>query len=518
VAAKVMRRRHCNAKARSRPDRMCKKIRISRRNGGKSMKLTTRLMLASAAVAFFAATPAIAQTTLSAYWNTIYNTTGEPQSAPVMTELMAEYKKLKPDVTVNNIDNMNDVNAYQAWLTTRFTGGDQPDITWQQFYQRNAEKSELWLPLNDYLEKPNPYVPEGQPGHDRWADQFYPNVLAQIRAGDGNWYQVNTDWVETGFYTNTDLLSANGVDPASWKTWGDMIQSCKDLRAKGIQPMGVFMTPEWSTYQWLDDIIVTGAWADQIQGWYMDKYSSEYLPWRQLNQEEFAKAVKEGKFSVNDPRFDTYLKLTKDVADNCLVKGFAGIAQYDDVFKLFHDGTVAMAWLGSWTAPSLAELPFKVGSTYLPPFGKDDSPYEVNTTSYRVGGPSSAGQFGLTAITKERGTVDAAIDLLMFITAPQNYQKIANVVQGNIPVINGVNPPEAAKGFQEIAKLPERGLTDPIGRLSQEFGSAHNRLFQSFMIGEMTADDLKVQYQKELDRAVEDLCEANAEEWTWCAE
>ena len=481
--------------------------------------MRTRLpaLLAATAVALLAVSPGHAATTLNTYWNQLYNTTGDPQTAPVMQSLLDEYKKAKPDVTVNLIDNMNDVNAYQAWLTTRFTAGDQPDITWQQFYQRNQEKGDLWLALNSYLDQPNPYVPEGQPGHDKWSDEFFPAVLAQIRAGDGNWYQVNTNWVETGFYTNDDLLAKNGVDPKSWKTWGDMIASCKDLRAKGIEPIGVFMTPEWSTYQWLDDIIVTGAWADQIQSWYLPKYNSEYLPWRQLNAEEFAKAVKEGKFSTKDPRFDTYLKLTKDVADNCLVKGFAGISQYDDVLKLFHDGKVAMAWLGSWTAPSLGELPFKVGSTYLPPFGKDDSPYEINKTSYRVGGPSSSGQWGLTAITKDRGTADAAVDLLKFLTAPQNYQKLSDAAPGNIPVIKGVNPPAAAAFFQQIAQLPERGLTDHIGRLNPEFGTEHNRLFQSFMIGELSADDLKVQYQKALDRAVEDLCETNAKDWTWCA-
>lgn len=478
----------------------------------------TRLALASAVLALVAATPALAQTTVNAYWNQLYNTTAQPSSAPVMEELQAEYKKLKPDTTVTNIDHMNDVNAYQAWLVTRFTAGDQPDIAWQQFHQRNTEGDELWLPLNEYLEQPNPYVPEGQPGHDRWADLFFPNVQAQIRASDGNWYQINTNWVETGFYTNLDLLSANGVDPSAWKTWGDMIQSCKDLRAKGIEPMGVFMTPEWSTYQWLDDIIVTGAFADQVQSWYLEKYNNEFLPWRQLNPEEFAKAVKEGKFSTTDPRFDTYLALTKEVADNCLVKGFAGITQYDDVLKLFHDGTVAMAWLGSWTAPALGDLPFKVGSSYLPPFGKDDSPYAIHDTSYRVGGPSSSGQWGLTAATASRGTAEAAIDLMKFLTAPQNYQKLADVTPGDIPVIEGVNPPPAAAFFQEIAQLPERALTDPIARLTLEFGSEHNRLFQSYMIGELSAEDLKPQYQKALDRAVEDMCDENAEEWTWCAE
>ena len=483
------------------------------------MTIHKTLLLASTAAALLAtSTPSWAQTKISAYMNSLYSTTSEPVSGPAMSGLIEEYKKLKPDVTIEPIDNMSDVNAYQAWLTTRFAGGDQPDIAWQQFYQRNAEGSELWLPLNDYMEKPNPYVPEGQPGHDRWADLFFPNVLAQIRAGDGNWYQVNTDWVETGFYTNTKLLADNGVDPSTWKTWGDMIQSCKDLRAKNIEPIGVFMTPEWSTYQWLDDIIITGAWADQIQSWYLPQYSSEYLPWRQLNQEEFAKAVKEGKFSTKDPRFDTYLKLTKDVADNCLVKGFAGIAQYDDVYKLFNDGSVAMAWLGSWSAPTLSELPFEVGSTYIPPFGPEDSQYEINKSSYRVGGPSSSGQLGLTAITAQRGTADAAIDFLMYLTVPANYQKIADVVQGNIPMIRGVTPSKAAAGFQAIAQLPERGLTDPIGRLTQQFGTEHNRLFQSFMIGELSADDLKAQYQRALDKAVQDLCDEKSDSWAWCNE
>jgi ABC-type glycerol-3-phosphate transport system substrate-binding protein len=224
------------------------------------------------------------------------------------------------------------------------------------------------------------------------AVNFFENVLAQIRGGDGNWYQVNTNWVETGFYVNEDMLAENGIDISGWEDWGDMIVTCKDLRSKGIQPIGVFMTPEWSTYQWLDDIIITGAFADVAQSWYMDKYANEYLPWRQLTREEFAKAVKDGKFSVEDPRFDTYLSLTKEMADNCLVEGFAGIPEYDTLFNMFYNEQVAMVWLGSWSAPSLADVPFKVGSGYMPPFSKDDSPYAIHDTSYRVGGPSSSGR------------------------------------------------------------------------------------------------------------------------------
>ena len=99
------------------------------------MTIHKTLLLASTAAALLAtSTPSWAQTTISAYMNSLYSTTSEPVSAPAMSGLIEEYKKLKPDVTIEPIDNMSDVNAYQAWLTTRFAGGDQPDIAWQQYF------------------------------------------------------------------------------------------------------------------------------------------------------------------------------------------------------------------------------------------------------------------------------------------------------------------------------------------------------------------------------------------------
>jgi ABC-type glycerol-3-phosphate transport system substrate-binding protein len=482
------------------------------------MKTTIRLTLASAVLTLLAASPALAQTKLTMYISQFYAPEVYPELSAATQALVDEYEALHPDVEIEISPFIADVNAYQAWLTTRFAAGDEPDIVWQQFYQRNAERGENWLALNDYLEGPNPYIEAGQPGADRWGDIFFDNVQAQIRAGDGNWYQISTNWVETGFYVNNKMLADNGVDATAWKSWSDMIESCKTLRANGVQPIGVFMTPEWSTYQWLDDIIVTGAFADAIQSWYLEKYNNEFLPWRQLNQEEFAKAVKEGKFSTTDPRFDTYLALTKEVADHCLVEGFAGIPEYDSLFNMFYNQQVAMVWLGSWTAPSLKDVTFEVGSTYMPPFTKKESPYAIHDTSYRVGGPSSSGQFGLAARTAERGTADVAIDFLKFFTAPANYQKLANADEGYVPVIEGVEPTPVATAFQDIALLPERGLTDPIGRLNPQFGTEHNRLMQSFMLGEIDAAQLKQQYQRALDRAVQDLCADNEAEWAWCAE
>lgn len=275
-----------------------------------------------------------------------------PEAAAEFEALMAEYEELHPEVTVELVPAVPTGTNYVTWLTTRLAAGQAPNIAWQQFYDRNREGSDVWVPLNDYLERPNPYVPAGQPGSERWADLFPDYVMAQTRAGDGNWYQLSMDWVETGLYVNNEVMDRLGLD-SEWDSWGDFISDCTTIREAGIEPVGVFMTPEWSTYQWLDDIFVTVAFGSEIQDWYLPQYSSEFLPWRQLTQEELARAIQLGEFSTDSEQFDFYLQITKEFADNCLVRGFAGIANYDEMTRLFTQGEVAMAWLGTWTATNL---------------------------------------------------------------------------------------------------------------------------------------------------------------------
>ena len=461
---------------------------------------------------------AAADTTLKVNLGNFYMPDTNPELSAEAQMLADEYEKLHPDVKIELIPHIADADAFSAWLTTRFAANDAPDITWQSGYKKIAEGTDNWAPLNDYFSKPNPYVGSGGLGSEKWSDLFPANVLNQTRGGDGNWFQVSTNWVETGFYVNQDIMSKQGLDVDSWKDWGDLLSACRSLREVGVQPMGVFMTPGWSTYQWLDSIIATGSYADVIPSWYLEKYSNEYQPWRLLTQEEMARAVHLGKYITSGPRFDTYLGLVKGIADDCLVEGFAGIPDYDAVYNMFYNEKVAMVWLGSWSAPSLKDLPFEVKATYMPAFGPEQSKYEVHNESYRVGGPSSSGQWGITAQATDRGNLDQAVDFLRFLTAPVNYGRLAMLDTGFIPMVKGVETPDISANFQAVAQLPERGFTDPIARLTPKFGTAHNRLLQSFMLGEMSADDLKVKYQTAMDRAVEDLCLENEGEWKWCSE
>lgn len=437
-----------------------------------------------------------------------------PEAAAEFEALMAEYEELHPEVTVELVPAVPTGTNYVTWLTTRLAAGQAPNIAWQQFYDRNREGSDVWVPLNDYLERPNPYVPAGQPGSERWADLFPDYVMAQTRAGDGNWYQLSMDWVETGLYVNNEVMDRLGLD-SEWDSWGDFISDCTTIREAGIEPVGVFMTPEWSTYQWLDDIFVTVAFGSEIQDWYLPQYSSEFLPWRQLTQEELARAIQLGEFSTDSEQFDFYLQITKEFADNCLVRGFAGIANYDEMTRLFTQGEVAMAWLGTWTATNLlGNIQFDFDVTYLPAFTEEENPYLVHNSSYRVGGPSSTGQYGITQATADAGLLEEAVDLLMFWSAPQSFQRVYDKKPDNVPMVAGVEASELAQSFKFVAAMPERALTDPIGRLTPEFGTEHNRMFQQFMLGEIDTEQLKADYQVSLERAADDLC--RDQEWAWC--
>lgn len=476
-------------------------------------RLGVLLILCALVVAIGVTTAQDLSGTITVYPQGYYAPDQNPEAAAIIEQIAADYMALNPGVTVELVPQVPTGTDYRAWLTTRLAAGQAPNISWEQFYDRNREADEFWVPLTDFLEMPNKYIEAGQPGSERWMDSFPEFVMAQTRAGDGNWYQVSLDWVETGLYINNTVMEQNGLD-ASWEGWNDFLADCETLRAAGVEPVGVFMTPEWSTYQWLDDIFSSVAFGQLAPNWYLPQYSSEYLPWRQLVTEELAKAVHDGAFHVNLPEFDFYLQITKDFADKCMVEGFAGIANYDEMMRLFIEGRVAMAWLGSWSSVQLSEeIPFDFSVTYLPAFTAEENPFLAHESSYRVGGPSSRGQYGITQATVDAGLIEEAIDFLMYWSSPAVFQKVYDSSPDLIPMVNGVQPTEAALGFQFVAAMPERAFTDPIGRLTAEFGTEHNRLFQQFMLGEITAEQLKAEYQSILEKAAADLCAEQNYEW-----
>lgn len=451
---------------------------------------------------------------LSVYLQAYYDPANEPETSEVARQIVAEYEKLHPDVTIKLVDNLPSTQDSETFLAARMAADQSPDVMWQQFGTRNLRGSSWWVPLNPYFDKPNPYIAEGTPGHEQWSDSFPGFVLAQTRAPDGNWYQASLDWVETGLYYNKTMFDDADIDPKNWKNWSDFTSDMRSLRdATGVDPLGMFMKQQgWSNWWWADDIFLTASWADQADSFYMEKYNDAERPWRQLAAEEIAKAIIDGKLDATDARMDDYLRMSKEFVELFPID-YAGIPSADDLDPLFFGEQIATVWTGSWKSKLYANsTPFEYGITYLPPITTADTPHAQNT-SYRVGGPSSAGQYGIAQSAAKNGKLDLAVDFLMFVSAPQNFGQLATSYAGFIPMVAGAATGEVMSGFQSIAELPERMFTDPDGRLTIESGDAWSQAMQAYFLGAADEEATKTQLQKIWVSGANDLCTQQSFEW-----
>jgi len=266
--------------------------------------------------------------------------TDDDKATAAVTEGIAQaYMDAHPGVTIKLVPDLPSGTDMETFLAARMAADESPDIMWQQFGTRNLRGKDWWVPLNPYFDMPNPYIAAGTPGHDKWSDSFPDYVLAQTRAADGNWYQVSLDWVETGLFYNKDLFKQAGIDPANWTSWGKFIADMHTLKDKtGAEGLGAYVKQTgWSNWWWADDIFLTAAWADKANDFYMDKYADANRPWRQLNPEEIAKAILEGKLSAEDDHMDAYLKLSKDFV-GVLPIDYMGINNLDDLDQVFFSG------------------------------------------------------------------------------------------------------------------------------------------------------------------------------------
>ncbi len=451
---------------------------------------------------------------LSVYLNAYYDPANAPETAELMRQIAAEYEALHPDVTIKLVDSLPATQDLETFLAARMAAGQSPDIMWQQFSTRNLRGSSWWVPLNPYFDRPNPYIAEGTPGHEKWSDSLPGFVLAQTRAADGNWYQASLDWVETGLFYNKTMLDEAGIDPESWTSWGDFVGDMQSLReTTGVDPLGMFMKQQgWSNWWWADDIFLTVAWADQAESFYMGKYNDAERPWRQLAAEEIAKAILDEKLVATDARMDDYLRMSKEFVSLFPID-YAGIPSADELDPLFFGEQVATVWTGTWKSKLYANsVPFEYGVTYLPPITAADTPH-AQGTAYRVGGPSSAGQYGIAQSAAENGKLDLAVDFLMFLSAPQNFGRLAASYAGFIPMVAGAETGEVMGGFQEIAELPERLFTDPDGRLTLEAGDAWSQAMQAYFLGEADEEATKTRLQEIWLSGANDLCQQQGYEW-----
>lgn len=345
---------------------------------------------------------------------------------------------------------------YIEWISAQCAAQMEPEIVF--FYAGGQILAENgWaIPLDEYFDQPNPYVP----GNERWRDLFFDAVFAPFWAyqSDGKFYQVAVDIFETVIYCNLSIFEQAGLleadgRPRQPEDWEEFFAMQEKILQTGYIP---FWSPAF--YSWWP----AGILGDMLYGPDVLAQIDALHPNGVVEVEETHRAVLKGVFSAYDPRYEAYMDIMKRWS-RYWPKGFDfnEQANHIDPFMLGRQG---MNWSSVWNIVSILDDPlrdFELGTIYFPPLTKATTPWATGAPPPAVGSPGTT--YYVTAAAKRNGLLDECIDWMMFLTTPENIERLTQE-ETNIklpPAVKGVSVDPLLKPFMRILELPRAVIRVP---------------------------------------------------------
>jgi hypothetical protein len=437
-------------------------------------------------------------------------TTAKPNPPTKFREVAKAWEALNPGITIEFLPELGEDQSYEAWLSTKMSGGQAPDIFWSQSYQLNSGEVPRgsFVPLTEYMQRPNRYVP----GNAKWLDTFPEGMVKQFQASDGAINLVNADYVATLVVYNVAMFKKAGIN-FPIKTWSDYTRACELLKAAGITP-------------WIFDLGSNGT--DYVSSWlsrlmYSNLYNNDFTNLAvmggkdavSLTPLEVAIGVKNGYFTSKDPRWLAWWPNIKEHVEKYMPRDTVSAALTKPM-NAFINEQIAMYWDGSWADNNLkaANVKFAYGSLPFPYPDKASMPLATNfDSSGAVGGPSAAWQYAISSqranTTMNNAKLEAVLDWLMYITTPQNNEAIVNNLGSFVPTIRGAKPSEANAGVASVLESQAQYIivTTQLGTGVYE---GYYREFQSYLQGNQTLQQAGANLDRIMQEGADAVIAANS--------
>ncbi|MCL5269257.1 MAG: ABC transporter substrate-binding protein [bacterium] len=370
---------------------------------------------------------------------------GEPLK--VSTTLADEWMRLHPGKKIEYQQIVISGGGEGEWLKTQLMGGIAPEIIHQNAEIAWQDTDKGWyVPLDEYMARPNPYVPAGSPGSEHWIDLFANQDLVNAkRAPDGKLYCVSTDIIETGLFYNKTILKAHGFDRMP-DTWAGMDAMFRKLEADGVTPMTTSANGLGS--DWGQDIIFEMLYHDlmpQLDLLPSSPDAEGYLG-HYLEAREAGFLFTKGFFTRRDPRWREMNRILYEWR-----RHWTAELKNTDPTRLFLTGRVPVLWDMSFMIRRMVSDPyvdFEWGVTYIPAITRETSRFASGTPATVIGG--AATQLHITNSALINHNVEDCVDYLMFLTAPRNIERQTAEALVFIPNVKGARTDPRLEPFQEI--------------------------------------------------------------------
>ena len=411
-----------------------------------------------------------------------------------------EFEKLYPDTRIEFLGVPGDV---REWLVTQLSSGRAPDViqinvedVWQDI------QKDWYVPLDQYLEAPNPFVKAGEPGSRQWWDMFkYPIPTRGTMAPNDKMYCIVLDMIETGIFYNKDVFRRlNLREPQDWT---EFLQTQRTLKAAGYIPL---LVDRQALSDWGVDLTF-----DQMYGELRELLDLDYDPQRgeylhgYLDWDELIFLHRKGFFTKDDARWREVWRVLKDWRQY-MSQDLNAIGT--DFVRAFMTQEGAMYWGHSMTTNRLLadkNLGFEWGIFYLPPIPQSYSRFARGKDQVVIGG--SAMQYSVTNSaysdthdpkTSER--LKRVIAFLQFLTLPRNCDAVVNEQIALLPNIKGVEPHKELLPFHEFLQR-HYAMTKWFYTFDLQFDEVLERQLELYLNGGMTDDAFLDWMEKNLDNA-----------------
>lgn len=413
---------------------------------------------------------------------------------PAWEDLVDSFQEAEPCITLTT--NVLPLDSYYQTLSTQLAAGSATELV----FGAATHDPYMVHPLNDELDKPNPYVE----GNKKWIDVFNSDYFTvdKVANTEGGVEAIPFNLVGVAVFYNKDAFAKAGIDAAP-ETFEDFIGACDALTDAGYIPyamdnseLGVGWTMGALSAQFL-----AGSLADD---WNVYDAAGKPGTADPLAAKSIARALATEEFRSDLPEVEAALEQAKRMWEHCVSPDWSGTTSTSGALvgaQQFVSGKAAMSIGVNFGVSEVADAGFELGSMPFPTITKETSALSPGLPAQF--GTGLGGTSYMIPSTVEGAKLDAAVKFLQFVTAPEHISTWLEA-SGGIPVLKELAPPSNVAGFIEGDWA--KPFRVPYGILQVPTTTTNVNAFGGFLMGSKSIDaqvaDLQAIYD---EKALEDV-------------